>query len=404
MKESAKSFMQKAVLSTAGFSAAISPIEATAQANYYDNYSYSHFAEALPDPSPKETLYTVIGQENSQEIEKQSEFLKGFTFLEFGYEGLGEYMDAYREDVVGPVLDRMKKDGANSVSYVFPYYQAGPFDSEMSLDNEVTPKDEVIRAFVNEAHERNLQVILRPIMYLEDDSQYWRGQIQPDNPQKWFASHGEVMNHYVELAQEEDVEYFSFGSELTSMENPEYTSYWNEILTKADNDYDGKILFSINWGSLIYGTGINTELLSNPAIDEIGLSYYYEHPDVLSGASEKELLQSLNDLPLYEIKTLNELTGKDILIVEAGATSTDAPWQHPWSTPSGKPNQQDQATYYEALCEAVVGREDLPFIVGVQTWNEGATSLDIDPKTDIGFEIFNKEAEQSVKECFTDES
>lgn len=402
MKESTRSFLQKAVLSTAGFSAAISPVEAASQVPYHE--ATPQYAKAPEVSSLDVPVYTVIGQENSKEVESQGEFLKGFTYLEFGYEGLDEKIDTYGKDIAGPVLDRMKKDGANSVSYVFPYYQAGPFDSEMSLTNEVTPSDEIIRDFVKEAHKRDLQVILRPIMYLEDDSQYWRGQIQPNDPEQWFASHGQVMNHYVKLAQEEGVEYFSFGSELTSMENEAYTEYWNEILTKADEEYDGKILFSINWGELIYGTGINTELLSNPAIDEIGLSYYYEHPDVPTGASEQELLDSLNNLPLQEMKTLNEMTGKDILIVEAGATSTDAPWQHPWATPNGNPNQKDQATYYQALCDAVVDREDLPFISGVQTWAEGAGSLDVDPKTNIGFEIFNKEAEQSVKDCFTEEN
>ena len=173
MKESAKSFMQKAVLSTVGFTTAISPVEAGSQAIYSDNSSHSQYVEPLSYSSPSEQLYTVIGQENSQEIEKQSEFLKGFTYLEFGYEGLGEYMDAYRDEVVGPVLERMKKDGANSVSYVFPYYQAGPFDSEMSLTNEVTPKDEVIRAFVQEAHERDhiANIIIDEILAEEDVKQ-----------------------------------------------------------------------------------------------------------------------------------------------------------------------------------------------------------------------------------------
>lgn len=389
------------MLSAAGLSMAMSPVEASLSPSYYKPSSPQEHSRSLSLPAEK-PLYTIIDSLDSKELEK-SGFLKGFTYLEFGYDGLGQDIESYREDTVGPILDRMKQNGANSVSYVFPYFQQGPFDSEMTITKDVTPKDEVLRAFAQEAHERGLEVILRPIMYLEDDSQYWRGQIQPSDPGAWFESHGEVMGHYVELAEEEGIEYFSFGSELTSMESPAYTSYWNEILEKADKNYSGKMLFSINWGSLIYGVGINTELLTNPAIDQIGLSYYYEHWDVPSGATPDQLLASMNDLPLFEIETLHNLTGKHILIVEAGATSTPAPWQRPWSMPGGPVFQEDQATYFQALCDAVVENPKLPYVSGVQTWTEGASSLEVDPATHTGFEVFNKEAEEAVKDCFTED-
>lgn len=400
MKEQFKPFLKKAALSTAGFSAAISPVDSASQINYNKQ---PHYAKAHDASFATDVKYNIIGQESSQELETQGNFLKGFTYLEFGYAGLGDDLDEYRNETVGPILDRMKQDGANSVSYVFPYLQVGPFDSEMTNETDVTPKEDVIRAFIQEAHKRNMEVIMRPIMYLEDDSQYWRGQIQPSDPEKWFESHGKIMADYIKLAQEERVEYFSFGSELTSMEDPKYNQYWFNILDEASLNYDGEILFSINWGSLIYGTGVNAELLGSPAIDQIGLSYYYEHPDVPSGASPDRLLESMNNLPRYEIEALHDLTGKDIIIVEAGATSTSAPWQQPWNMPDGPIDQRDQSTYFQALCDAVVNNPELPYVVGVQTWTEGAVSLEIDPATHIGFEVFNKKAEQAVKDCFTED-
>lgn len=400
MNETAKRFLQKGALSTVGVSTALSPV---AEGDVIATFPEPNPSHTIPQqffPSDETVMpYTLLSNNEQKEAERETPFLKGFNYIEFGYEGLGTNIDEYRYETAGPILDRLKSDGANSVTYIFPYKQEGPFDSSMTIDPLITPSDEVIRAFVQEAHARDLQVILRPFMKLVDNSQHWRGQIAPNDPEQWFASHEAVMQHYLQIAQEEGAEYFSFGSELTSMEQEQFTPYWSEILDEADAMYDGKILFSINWGHYIYGDGVNKELLSHPAIDEVGLSFYYEYKDVPPRAEKSAFVDAMSASPIMEMKKIHEDTGKNIIIVEVGTTSTE--WSgKPWSGSQGGVYQEDQATYLAAACDAVIFNEELPFVSGFQVWQVDAGSLYTDPQTDTSFEVMNKLSEQAIVDCF----
>lgn len=348
----------------------------------------------------QETTTPAQVDTESAEILPNHPFQQGFAYVEFGYEGIGNDIPGYRQEV-GKVLDRMKDNGANSVSYITPFVQEGPFDSTMQLDPVVTPPAEIIRSFVEEAHSKDMSVIMRPFMHLRDNSQYWRGQIQPSDPEAWFASHQEIMNHFLMIAADEDVAYFSYGSELTSMESPMYTDYWLNIFKDAKNNYDGNLMFSTNWGATIYGDGINQELFSSPDIDVIGLSYYYEHPQIPSGGPKEALVVSMNDVPVQEMTTIHEQTGMPIMIVEIGATSVPQPWAEPWNTPNTAPFESDQALYFDATCEAVVNNEDLPFVIGYQVWQLEMGSPAQDPLQDTSFDPTNKQAEIVIAECFT---
>jgi hypothetical protein len=354
------------------------------------NEPFSLVGRELPVPS-----HGIEARESLQ----TGRFEQGFAYIEFGYQGLGEDIPGYRREV-GNFLDRMKQNGANSVSYITPYFQDGPYDNSMYIDPVETPNAEVIRAFVQEAHERDMAVIMRPFMHLRDNSQFWRGQIQPTDPEAWFRNHEQVMDHFLAIAQAEGVEYFSYGSELTSMENPAFTDNWEQIFSNAREEYNGKLMFSTNWGATIYGNGINRELMSSPNLDIIGLSYYYEHPQVPSGGPKEALVASMNNLPVQEMVQMHEETNMPIMIVEIGATSIPQPWAEPWNTPNTVPYESDQALYFDAACEAVVNNEQLPFVVGMQIWQVEAGSPYLNPAVDTTFDPTNKAAEVVIAECF----
>lgn len=358
------------------------------------------FNDRQGQAAPGETLVPAALPEQQTTKEQLSipPFLTGFAYVEFGYEGQAKDIDGYREQIAGPMLDRMKQDNANSVSYVFPYRQNTPYDNSMYADSVLTPHDEVIRAFIQEAHKRDLPVMLRPFMDLANPEGKWRGQITPSNPEAWFASHSDLMQHYLTLAQQEGVEFFSFGSELTSME--QYTDQWLKTFSDAKKQYDGKLLFSINWGETIYGSGINKPLLSSPDLDMIGVSYYYEHPDVPPGAAKEALVQSMEGAPAAELQTIHAQTAKNIIIVEAGTTSTRGSWQKPWSAPDNVVDQQDQATYFDATCDAVVFNDALPFVNGFLVWQVQAGSPQLDSSSDTSFDPTNKAAERVIADCF----
>lgn len=291
------------------------------------------------------------------------------------------------------VLDRIKANGGNSVSLVFPFFQESFTATQIYTDTELTPSDDQLRTWFRLAHARKMSVLLRPIMdeqNLTKDGR-WRGNIAPTDVGAWFQNYTIFLLHYAVLAEEEKVELFSIGAELNSLER--YTANWTTLINDVRAVYSGKLIYSANWG-------VSQRVRFWNQIDFIGLDAFF-NLDAPDGASVEELVATWQTWVIM-LRAQATALGKPLLFTEIGVQSAAGSYREPWRwVPNAVADQQDQANYYAASC---IAARSIP-IHGLYWWAIGrelpeylsspeATAQNRDHN------FIGKLAEKEVSNCF----
>ena len=165
-------------------------------------------------------------------------------------------------------LQEIQKLGVDSISLIVPKVQKDVHSTGFYDDPWVTPSNESLRLAIREAHRRGMKVLLMPIVYLEvlRDGE-WRGTIEPADWGAWFDAYESMIGGYALLASEEQVEYFSVGSELCSTERMK--GRWERVIRKVRRIYPGRITYSANWDHL-------EPVSFGSRLDFLGMNAYYE--------------------------------------------------------------------------------------------------------------------------------
>lgn len=259
-------------------------------------------------------------------------------------------------------LREIRALGADHVSLVVSWYQKTirsnkihPYWEPLG-DFETTP-DEKIAEIASQAHREGLRVFLFPILRIEErKDKEWRGVIAPSNLKKWLASYKAFTLHYARLAQKNQIELFSVGSELCSMES--HAAYWQKLIADIRQFYPGKLLYSANWDHYKKISFWN-------ALDYLGLNGYYE-----VGSDDQPNLQDLLrkwwDIE-NELNAWQESLRKKIVFTEIGYPSLDGGCRKPWDyTRETAVDLDEQALCYEAFFLSWANKERLG---GVYFWN-----------------------------------
>ncbi len=236
-----------------------------------------------------------------------------------------------------------------------------------------TIKDEDLITLINEAHARGLKVYLTPHVAPEN----WgpgvkgKGDIRPSNPDQFFESYKNFINHYADIAQKTGVEMFSIGNELDSatqediqLEVPfDKTAKWRDVIRSVRQQYKG---------TLTYSVACITEERCGPQIikfwddlDVIGWEWYVpiatkEHEPIDSMKANAERIIRNNIKPLFE------KYGKPIVFTEIGWEAYPGACAHTYGVGSAKGGDRiEQASCYEAVFQAI---EDEDFIKGMHVW------------------------------------
>lgn len=271
-------------------------------------------------------------------------FQTGFSVYVYGDHAEAEQRSA-------EILDRLASLHVNAVSLTFFLYQQDWTATEVFVDEEQTPSKEFLEQFVQQAHHRGMQVMLRPVLdeaRLFEDGQ-WRGSIEPVDRDAWFRSYAAIIRDYAVLAHQANVEMFNIGTELTSMERD--VDQWIELIRAVREVYAGAVTYSFNWegGGMMPGNpaaGFTGEL------DFVGLDAYFPL-DAPAGASVSQLVAAWQPWMEQVVQT-QEAIGKEIVITEIGTRSQAGSYQTPWLWTEEAPvSQQDQANYFEAFCRII---------------------------------------------------
>lgn len=329
-------------------------------------------------------------------------FIKGFSW---GFPGLS---GTYATPAAADSMDRLVETNAEWICISFLVSMPSKETPELHWNDDLdfTMRDDELAHAIQMARERNLKVILKPMVQCrdgawratikfldeqgEDDSEAWR---------RWWLQYQQMLVHYGELAERTDCDIYCLGCEMNSAEW--FESNWRESIAAVREVYSGKLMYNINHSR-------EDEIEWWDALDIIGVSAYYpigrKSASWFNYRSEYEFDSSLEGMKerleekKAELAALSEKHGKPILFSEIGVCSAhntvDAPWTHERDT-SQIYDGEEQARFYQANLEVFW---DEPWFLGYTWWqwpsklHERSAAAE-----DIGFCIYGKPAEELVK-------
>lgn len=249
--------------------------------------------------------------------------------------------------------------------------------------------DELLAQMIEEAHARDLIVLLAPqIQGFSDTGFFWTGSIQPSSWSEWFVNYEKFIVHYAELADKHHVELLQVGNELNSSQR--FTSEWAGIVDQIRAEYSGKIGLGITltWHAGWPSVNFWDEL------DFIGFHFYLEgtgnqwpvHPSVGFPASNDPTVQELRSnferTLTYALDPLVEESGLEVIVTELGTSNYDGANITHFGEESMTLDNKEQADYYEAALQTLSTRD---YVAGVISWaldweNPSHLEIGLDPR------------------------
>jgi hypothetical protein len=255
--------------------------------------------------------------------------------------------------LLSSLLERLHEIGFNAVQFTVYYEMPSPKYS-IVIPSTATVTDDFLRESIRTARKIGLKVFLRIGLIVQGS---WPGEVQPSDPETWFKSYREFALKYAGLAEEEKVDAFVIGTELTLVQN---NPRWRSIVKEVREIFYGPISYSANWGS---EATIFTDML-----DFIGVDAYYP----ILNSSSWDYIHSTRIAPLMYVY------GKPVVFLEIGYRSVSNAGLRPWDWEmKGYPDEELQAKLWEIFFTSEYKRLCGFFHWGEAVWLEGPTGYSI---------------------------
>jgi len=301
--------------------------------------------------------------------------------------------DEYLSSGSDETLVKIEDTGAEWISLLTTWYQATLTSTDIMSDATKTPTDAAVIHAIESAHDLGLKVMLKP--HLDVMTEEWRGEIGEGQFtteaewDAWFASYQAFINHYAQLAADNDVDMFCVGTELDKTAVEELR--WRDVITGTGG------ITSIYTGSLVYAanhTYTNTVMFWD-AVDYIGIDAYYALATTSTATVDDFKLGWT--APISFLADLADEWDKDIIFTEIGYRSIDGAGMAPWAYEGNPPlDLQEQTDLYQAFFEVVYPQ---PWLAGVYWWNWEPKPMQGGP-CDRGYTVLDKPAEDVLREFF----
>lgn len=221
-------------------------------------------------------------------------------------------------------------------------------------------KQENIRKMIQQAHENNLRVFLKPMVRVPGS---WAGDYDPGSEkgwQEWETAYRKYILTFARIAESEGVELFAMGTEfkLALRERP---AFWQQLLSEIRAEYSGALTYCANWDNYL-------QVPFWQHLDYIGVDGYFPLTPELS--PEVNTLKKCWKKPFKELKATALRYEKQILFTEFGYRSTPGcTWQQ-WEIESRDPREavdlQAQVNGYQSVFETFWEEE---WFAGGFIWN-----------------------------------
>jgi hypothetical protein len=280
---------------------------------------------------------------------------------------------------------------ANSISVSFPIYTYGLDSDTLFASKKTTPSPARIAIFLSEAAKSHIRVTLRPLLsetaLIAQDSQAWRGVIEPVDRSAWFESYTRLLLPYAAVAASGHAATFVIGTELDSLEGD---PRWPALIQAVKSEYGGELLYDENYNEF---QDHHTDLpLSTFGVDA------YPRFQLDDNATVGELTEAWEAW----LGTHTLVIRKKAILGEVGIAAVAGAYRDPgdWlETTRSRVIPHIQENWYKAACRAMSAEN----IGGVYWWE---VSFDADPTSPGPFQadritFLGRAAQQEVKSCFT---
>jgi hypothetical protein len=303
---------------------------------------------------------------------------KGISYAAWG-------ANDYQTEHADESLSEVQQTGADWISLIVTQYQrdTGSTTIQPTIN---TPTDASLAHAIQGAHGLGLKVLFKPHVDLSADPDHWRGEIGRGFDAKqwsdWFDSYSQFILHYALLANQNGVDEFCVGTELSLAQARD--AVWRKLVGEIRAVFHGPLVYAANFGD-------EYKLGWWDAVDYIGVDAYYPltlqvHPSLAA------LKLSWKAIGLY-LAGLSIRENRQILFTEIGYRSMQGAASRPgdyWS--SAPPDAGDQEIAYQAVFESVYHQ---PWFAGMFWW-----TWEVNPRAggleDAGYTPQNKPAEDVI--------
>lgn len=287
----------------------------------------------------------------------------------------------------------------NYVQLRFFLYQQSLESSEVkSYDGS---QDYILTFLIQRIHKSGKKVSLMPQLYA--DSGGYVANLNPENKSLWFKSYSETLLHFAELAENNNVELFSLGNEMTSIfaDNAE----WDKIIDSVKEIYHGEITVKLNcWYK---ETQFNNLLKMHwfQKLDYIGIAAYFDLTDKMNPTEQdlkKAWFASRQELNIvHDLEVLSKTYNKPIIFSEIGYRNINGCNIEPWNADEKPPRFGiELGNGQEDGAEAILCTKVLFETFKKQTWWKGTFwyywPTGILSKDDTGYGIRGKSILQKI--------
>ncbi|ACY15964.1 glycoside hydrolase family 113 [Haliangium ochraceum] len=246
-------------------------------------------------------------------------------------------------------VDEIATLGASHVALVVTWSQPDVRANALRAGSR-TMDDATVRATIAHARARGLEVLLFPIITLDQTGPgEWRGTLAPADPAAWWASYERFILHYAAMAADTGAEALLIGSELGTTEA--WRGRWYHLISRVERRYAGALLYSANWDHY-------TQVSFWPRVAAVGINGYFGLASA-AGASEAEMRRAWQRARA-ELEGFARARGKPLWITEVGYVSVRGAAAQPWDYQRAGPvDIEEQRRAYAAFTSAWTGSEVL---------------------------------------------
>lgn len=210
---------------------------------------------------------------------------------------------------------RMKNTGANSVVLIPFFRQGRPNSGEIGFSDAVT--DRQLRSAIENARELDLVIILKPQILVDDG---WAGDIRFGNEtdeERWFERYRNLLIYYARLAQNERVDAFVIGTELSGVET---SARWHDIIDAVRKVYRGRLTYAA------HGLEGVKRFSAWKDVDAVSVNLYPS----LGESTETSVIRGYMEEALAELRKTTQEMSKPVWVLEVGIPSAKGALNSPW--------------------------------------------------------------------------
>lgn len=282
--------------------------------------------------------------------------VRGMTLANTHRGDMGYGSDSCREQ-----LDELASLGVNWIAVCEFAWMQSVNDPEIRIRHRGDDADEsdAIRRTVADAHERGIQVMLKPHLWSRDfgNGVDWHGTIAMDDEAEWtafFENYTAYLVGQAKLAAAAGADALCLGVEMKLVSGR--SADWRKLIAAVREHYDGPLTYGANADEYMHIDWWD-------AVDVIGISAYF--PLTPEGRVTEQQARAAWSKIYEELEAFSKKTGRPVCFTEIGYSASSRAGSHPWEYHEVEPDREYQAMLWRVAVEEAAKRD---FLVGLFGW------------------------------------